>query len=147
MMITTNMDENDLYINLLDDIYDKIEKSNIKKTNTIIQKPQIRFDITKKTYWSNFKNIINDLNIDELHIINFFNKELSINSSINQDGIMLLKGKISVETIENTIAKYINIYKKCAICNSLNTQLTKINNFNYLLCLNSNCNSKKVINY
>ena len=76
--LTLNMDENELYIYLLEDIYDILNKnSNLFGNSEIkVAKPEARFDITKKTIWSNFRSICKELKIEEGQVLIFLQKNI-----------------------------------------------------------------------
>ena len=93
--LTLDMDENELYVYLLEDIYDILDKnSNLFGNSEIkVAKPEARFDITKKTIWSNFRSICKELKSKEGQVSDFFAKEYTTTLSINQEGHLLIKGR------------------------------------------------------
>lgn len=148
--LTLNMDENELYIYLLENIYDSLnENSNLfGNSELLVAKPEAKFDITKKTIWSNFRAICNEIKKDEEHVANFFAKEYSTNISINQEGCLLIKGRYSDIIIGSTLRKYIKTFLQCSACKSINTSIDrKPNKLTYLVCHNEKCKCEKVIKY
>lgn len=148
--LTLNMDENELYIYLLDDIYEHLNKnSNLFANNEIIvsEKPLATFNNTKKTIWTNFRKICTELKCEENHMSKFFTKEYTTPISVNQEGHMLLKGRYT-DIIESTLKKYIKTFLQCTNCKSINTSIQrKPNKLNYIVCNNEQCKASTVIKY
>ncbi len=147
--LTLDMDENELYIYLLEDIYDTLnQNSNLFGNSEIkVAKPEARFDVTKKTIWSNFRSICKELKSEEEQVANFFAKEYSATLSINQEGHLLIKGRYNDIIIGSTLKKYIKTYLQCAACKTINTIVErKQNKLTYLVCRNEKCKLEKVIN-
>lgn len=148
--LTLNMDENELYIYLLEDIYNSLDQnSNLFGNKEImVAKPEAKFDITKKTIWKNFRDICKELKKDEDQIANFFAKEYSTTLSINQEGHLLIKGRYSDIIISSTLRKYIKIFLQCSACKTIDTMVEKKSNkLTYLVCHNDKCKCEKVIKY
>jgi translation initiation factor 2 beta subunit (eIF-2beta)/eIF-5 len=148
--LTLDMDENELYVYLLEDIYDTLGKnSNLFGNSEIkVAKPEARFDVTKKTIWSNFRLICKELKSTETHVSDFFAKEYTTTLSINQEGHLLIKGRYSDIIIGSTLKKYIKTFLQCAACKSINTSVErKPNKLTYLVCHNDKCKLEKVIKY
>lgn len=148
--LTLDMDENILYINLLEDIYDSLDKnSNLFNNKEImVAKPEVKFDITKKTIWSNFRYICKELKKNEDEVLNFFVKEFSTTMSINLEGQLLIKGKYTDIIIGTTLKKYIKTFMQCSACKTINTSVEKkTNKLTYLICHNEKCKCEKVIKY
>jgi len=148
--LTLEMDENELYIYLLEDIYDTLDKnSNLFGNYEIkVAKPEVKFDITKKTIWSNFREICKELKIEENQLIKFFSKEYSTTLSVNQEGNLLIKGRYSDIIIGSTLKKYIKTFLQCSACKTMNTTIErKDNKLTYQICFNDKCKFEKVIKY
>lgn len=148
--LTLDMDENELYIYLLEDIYDSLNQNSTLFGNSeiLVAKPEAKFDVTKKTIWSNFRNICKELNSSEEQISSFYAKEYSTTMSINQDGHLLIKGRYSDIVIGNTLKKYIKTFLQCSACKTINTTIEKKpNKLTYLVCHNDKCKCEKVIKY
>jgi translation initiation factor 2 beta subunit (eIF-2beta)/eIF-5 len=148
--LTLDMDENELYIYLLEDIYEHLNKNSNLFANTEIivsDKPLSYFDKSKKTIWTNFRKICKQLKCDENHVGKFFSKEYTTSISINQDGHLLLKGRYT-EIIESTLKKYIKTFLQCINCKSINTFIQKKpNKLNYIICNNEQCKASTIIKY
>jgi translation initiation factor 2 subunit 2 len=148
--LTLDMDENELYIYLLEDIYDSLDKNSnlFGNREILVAKPEAKFDITKKTIWSNFRSICRELKKEEIEISNFFAKEYSTTLSINQEGHLLIKGRYTDIVIGSTLKKYIKTFLQCSACKGINTTVEKKpNKLNYLVCNNEKCKCEKVIKY
>ena len=146
--LTLDMDENELYIYLLENIYDSLNNNLFGNSEILVAKPEARFDVSKKTIWSNFRNICNELKSDENKIANFFAKEYSTTISINQEGHLLIKGRYSDIMIGTTLKNYIKTFLQCSACKGINTSVEKKQNkLNYLVCYNEKCKCEKVIKY
>lgn len=144
-----NMDENDLYISLVKDIYDKLETNNLFYNNEIkVPKPNTKFNVTKKTIWYNFRETCENLKINEQQLVDFISNELSTNMSINSEGCLLIKGRYSDIKIGSILKKYIVTFLQCSTCHSINTKIEKKpNKLTYLICNNDKCKCEKVLKY
>lgn len=148
--LTLGMDENELYVYLLEDIYDSMGKNSTLFGNSEIKvaKPDARFDVTKKTIWYNFSSICEELKSNPNHVADFFAKEYTTTLSINQEGHLLIKGRYSDIIIGSTLKKYIKTFLQCAACKSIDTSVErKPNKLTYLVCHNEKCKCEKVIKY
>lgn len=148
--LTLDMDENELYVYLLEDIYDSLDKNSnlFRNSEILVARPETKFDITKKTIWYNFRQICKELKINENHILNFFAKEFSATMSINQEGQLLIKGRYNDIIIANTLKKYIKTFLQCSACKSIDTSVEKKQNkLIYIVCHNEKCKCEKVIKY
>ena len=155
--INLNLDENELYYYLLTNIYNTINTiSNTSNTfnnaGIKITKPDVVFDVTKKTIWKNFfkicKEIGRDTDDDKQLIVKFYKKEFSNSPSVNKDGHFLIRGRYSVQMIGEVLKNYIRTFVKCEPCKGINTSvIRKDNRLTYLVCQNQNCKYEKVITY
>jgi translation initiation factor 2 beta subunit (eIF-2beta)/eIF-5 len=150
--ISLDLDENELYYYLLENIYESLDSTISTESGNKISKPDVSLDISRKTVWKNFKCICNQINRnneeDILHILKFFKKELSVNSSVNKDGHVLIRGRYTSDMIGNILKRYIKIFLKCDPCKGMNTTVErKQNKLTYIICHNDKCNYEKVINY
>lgn len=148
--LNLDIDEHELYYYLLEDIYSNLDKhSNIfNDTNEVkITKPDVHFDVTRKTMWRNFRKIANQMNRSEEHIANFYKKEYNTTNSVNKDGELMIRGRYSNQMVATTLKNYIRLFLQCSACKTINTCIEKKNRLNYLLCNNKICNYEQVINY
>lgn len=148
MKLTLDMDENELYVYLLEHVYNSLNSNLFSNSQMQITKPEIKFDITKKTIWKNFRLICKELKSKEEHLLNFIAKEYTTTLSINQEGHLLIKGRYSDIMMESTLKKYIKNFLQCSACHTLNTTVErKLNKLTYLVCMNEKCKLEKVIKY
>jgi translation initiation factor 2 beta subunit (eIF-2beta)/eIF-5 len=146
--LTLDIEENELYVYLLENIYDALGSNTLSGSEMKIAKPEAVFDVTKKTIWKNFRLICKELNSKEEHVSNFLAKEYSTTISINQEGQLLIKGRYSDIMIGSTIKKYIKTFLQCGACHTLNTTVErKPNKLTYLVCNNEKCRLEQVIKY
>jgi translation initiation factor 2 subunit 2 len=68
------------------------------------------------------------------NFINFFNTEINKICRFNEDNQFIMDGKFKSSHVENMFDNYINIYKKCPICKSINTLLKRENRLTKLKC-------------
>lgn len=139
--------EDTLYLYLLNNIYETLEKNCTSFNKTIqIKKQNIKFNVNRKTIWTDFKKTCIQYEVDEQQFIHYISKELTTTMSINQDGDLLIKGRYSDTLVENIFAKYLKLYKQCSVCGTFNTKnVKKDNGLLYLICYNKHCKSEKVI--
>jgi translation initiation factor 2 subunit 2 len=64
---------------------------------------------------------------DTSHVLNFFLAELGTTGSIDGSDRLLVRGKYQPKYVESLLRKYIKEYVVCAMCHSLNTDLTRDN--------------------
>ena len=153
--LNLNLDENELYYYLLKSIYNTIETNSSNTFNNSgikITKPDVVFDVTKKTIWKNFfkicKDIGRDSDDDKQLIVKFYKKEFSNSPSVNKDGQFLIRGRYSVQMISDVLKNFIRIFVKCEPCKGINTTVIKKDNrLTYLVCQNNGCKYEKVITY
>ena len=85
---------------------------------------------------------------EEEKVANFFAKEYSTTLSINQEGVLLIKGRFGDIIVGSTLKKYIKNFLQCVACKTINTSVErKTNKLTYLVCHNDKCKSEKVIKY
>lgn len=80
---------------------------------------------SKKTAWVNFRHTCETLNRSEEHLSLFISSEVGALCSITQDGALLIRGIYPAMKIESCVKKYIELYGKCGMCKSLQTELFK----------------------
>lgn len=145
---TQNDDYDTLYKTLLNDLYSTLDKNSnilLDNSNVKISKPDVHFDITKKTIWKNFRINCNQINRTESCLQTYFQNEYSTTTTINIAGQLLIKGRYDSNIIGSTYKKYIKNNVQCSICKSLHTEVNRNigMRLDYLKC--NNCNAEKVI--
>lgn len=146
--ININTNEELIYTTILNEIYDILNENKELFVNSAISKPEIKFE-NKKTYWINFKKNCSQINRTTEQVQKFIEKELSTNSSINDKGQLLLRGRYDFANISKQFKMYIKYYVQCSTCKSFNTEIFRntSNRLDYLKCLNiqPRCNTCKVV--
>ena len=148
-IINTQTDPDTIYTTLLSEIYDTISDNDelFGNKNLNISKPDIKYE-NRKTFWYNYgKNCI-QINRSTQQLKKFIEKELAVETSINDKSNLLLRGKYNFNIIASTYKKYIKNYVQCTSCKSIQTEIVRnsSNRLDYLKCLNPRCNTCKVVN-
>ena len=137
------------YKTLLDELYETInENYDLFSNNNIkLSKPDISFDITRKTVWKNFKTNCSQINRSPKELQKFINKEFNIESSFNAGNHFLIRGKYTFPMLSASLKKYIKTFVQCSSCKSIKTEIIRDSSsrLNYLKCLNEKCNTQKVL--
>ena len=96
-----------------------------KQQKCIVKQPEVVREGTKKTCWTNFQDICDNLGRSSDHLSKFILMELGTEGSIARETQMILKGRYQEKQIENLLKKYITEYVMCQMCKSIDTILTK----------------------
>jgi translation initiation factor 2 subunit 2 len=142
----SSMDPDDIYKSVLHHIYDMIGE-NLNLNGRSLPRPDVRYDISRKTFWTNFKLNCDIINRDMKQVQKFFDKEFTVESSINQKNELIIKGRYNLQMILSTYSKYIRTFVCCSSCNSFDTiiERNKEMRINYLKCQNKVCGTSKAI--
>jgi translation initiation factor 2 subunit 2 len=147
-IININTDPELIYTQLLDEIYEIISDNNqmFGSSNANVSKPDIKYE-NRKTFWYNYGKNCSQLNRSTFQLKLFFEKELAVESSINDKSNLILRGKYNFNLIASTFKKYIKNYVQCSTCKSIQTEIIRnsSNRLDYLKCLNPKCNTCKVV--
>lgn len=147
-LININTNPDTIYTFILDDIYEIISDNNelFGNKNMNISKPDIKYE-NRKTYWFNYKKNCSQINRTEFQLKKYIEKELAVESSINDKYQLILRGKYNLNLIASIYKKYIKNYVQCCTCKSIQTEIVRnsSNRLDYLKCLNSKCNTCKVV--
>lgn len=147
-IINLNVPSEKIYTLLLDEIYETISENNQLFGNTItnVSKPDTKYE-NRKTFWYNYGKNCSQLNRSTQQVKLFFEKELAVETSINEKGNLILRGKYNFNLIASTFKKYIKNYVQCSSCKSIQTEIVRnsSNRLDYLKCLNPKCNTCKVV--
>ncbi len=83
---------------------------------------------------------------DKQSVKSFIEKDLKIETSLNEDNVLIFEKEYQSIPIENAITKYVKKYVICLEpkCGSGDTEIIKENRITYLAC--KTCCSKKSIN-
>ena len=146
--INVNTNKDIIYTILLDDIFETISGNNelFGNKNINISKPDVKYE-NRKTLWYNYGKNCTQINRTMEQLKRFIEKEIAVETSINNKSNLIIKGKYSFAIIAGTYKKYIQNYVKCSTCKSMDTKIIRnsSNRMDYLKCLNSKCNTCKVV--
>jgi translation initiation factor 2 subunit 2 len=146
--INTHTDKDIIYTTLLDDIFETISGNNelFGNKNINISKPDVKYE-NRKTFWYNYGKNCSQINRSMEQLKKFIEKEISVETSINEKSNLIIRGKYNFTMIAGTYKKYIQNYVKCSTCKSMETEIVRnsSNRLDYLKCLNSKCNTCKVV--
>ena len=141
--ININSDPDHTYKTLLDELFEIIsENYELFDTSGVkISKPDIHFDITKKTIWRNFKLNCEQINRTPKQVQKFIDKEF------NNQSQLLIRGRYNFNILSASFKKYIKNYVQCNSCKSFKTEIVRNSSMrlDYLQCLNGKCKTSKAI--
>jgi len=145
-LINTTMEPEQAYLLLLDEIYEIISdnKELFENKNINISKPEIKYE-NRKTFWYNYGKNCEQINRDTKQLKKFIDKELAVESSINDKSQLILRGRYDFAVIAKQYKKYIKEYVQCSSCGKFDTEIIRINRLDYLKCLKPGCNTCKVV--
>jgi translation initiation factor 2 beta subunit (eIF-2beta)/eIF-5 len=137
-----------VYTTLLDEIYDTISDNSqlFGNKKNLIDKPDIKYE-NRKTFWYNYGKNCSQINRSMDQLKRFIEKEMAVETSINDKSNLILRGKYNFAMIASTYKKYIINYVKCSTCKSIETEIIRnsSNRLDYIKCLNPKCNTCKVV--
>jgi len=146
--INLQMKPSQIYLLLLDEIYESITDNNelFANKNMQISKPEIKYE-NRKTFWLNYGKNCFQINRSVHQLKKYIDKELTVETSINDKSHLILRGKYNFNLIASTYKKYIKNYVQCTTCKSIQTEIVRnsLNRLDYLKCLNPKCNTCKVV--
>jgi translation initiation factor 2 subunit 2 len=146
--INTNTNPELVYTQLLDGIYEILSDNNqfFENKNVNISKPDIKYE-NRKTFWYNYGKNCSQVNRNVEQIKKFIDKEMAVETSINDKSNLILRGKYNFAMIAGVYKKYIKNYVQCSTCKSMETEIIRnsSNRLDYLKCLNPKCNTCKVV--
>ncbi len=146
--INIHTDPNLVYTLLLDGIYETLTDNNqlFGNKNVNISKPDIKYE-NRKTFWYNYGKNCSQINRNVEQIKKFIEKEMAVETSINDKSNLILRGKYNFAMIAGAYKKYIKNYVQCTTCKSMETEIVRnsSNRLDYLKCLNPKCNTCKVV--
>jgi len=148
-IINIESDPEEVYKTLLDELYETInENYDLFSNNNIkLSKPDISFDITRKTVWKNFNTNCSQINRNPKELQKFINKEFNIESSFNNVNHLLIRGRYTFPMLSASLKKYIKTFVQCSSCKSIKTEIIRDSSsrLDYIKCLNEKCNTQKVL--
>ena len=147
-IINLSMEPDNIYKLLLDEIYGNISENNelFGCKNMNISKPDVKYE-NRKTFWLNYGKNCSQINRSPNQLKLFIEKELAVETSINEKNNLILRGKYNFNLIASTYKKYIKNYVQCNTCKSIQTEIVRnsSNRLDYLKCLNPKCNTCNVV--
>lgn len=137
-----------VYNVLLNEIFDTISDNSqlFGNKKNRIDKPDIKYQ-NRKTFWYNYGINCSQINRSMEQLKKFIDKEMAVETSINDKSNLILRGKYSFAMIASAYKKYILNYVKCSTCKSIETEIVRnsSNRLDYLKCMNPKCNTCKVV--
>lgn len=145
--ININMEPEKVYNLLLDEIYETISdnKELFENKNINISKPEVKYE-NRKTFWLNYDKNCQQINRDTRQLKKFIDKELGVETSINEKLQLIFRGRYDFAVIAKHYKKYIKEFVQCSSCCKFDTEIIRSNRLDFLKCLKSGCNTCKVIN-
>eukprot|EP01083_Nonionella_stella_P150327 478760_1 len=107
--------------------------------------PQLGFVGSKKTLWSNFREVCDLMHRSQDHVMSYFMIELGTQGSLDKNNRMLIKGRFRGNHVQNVLKKYISEYVRCMMCHTPETILERdqITRLYFLRC--NNCGSNRSV--
>lgn len=146
-VLTVNSNPELIYTTVLDEIFESLTgNSEVFGEKKNVSAPDVKY-ANRKTTWSNFGKNCSQINRTPIQLQKFIESELAVETSIDGKTNLLLRGKYNFNTIASNFKKYIKNYVVCSACKSLNTEICRntSNRLDYLKCLNTKCNSCRVV--
>ena len=116
------------YDDLLDRALDMVAANNpehAERRQFKMKPPTLMKVGSKKTLWTNYREICELMARNPDHVFSFFLAELGTEGSIDARQRLMLRGKFVPKYIESLLRKYMNEYVMCSMCRSPKTTLTK----------------------
>eukprot|EP00826_Nyctotherus_ovalis_P035422 TRINITY_DN3043_c0_g1_i11.p1 TRINITY_DN3043_c0_g1~~TRINITY_DN3043_c0_g1_i11.p1 ORF type:complete len:159 (+),score=52.23 TRINITY_DN3043_c0_g1_i11:25-477(+) len=79
----------------------------------------------RRSAWINFEDTCKTLDRKQEHLLQYISTELNMDSSLNSEKQLIMRGRVTNKQIESVLKKYINDYVTCANCRHVNTTLYK----------------------
>lgn len=146
-ILSINSNPELIYTTILDEIYESLTgNSEVFGEKKNVSSPDVKYE-NRKTTWLNFGKNCSQINRTPQQLQKFIESELAVETSIDGKTNLLLRGKYNFNTIASNFKKYIKNYVLCSACKSLNTEIVRnsSNRLDYLKCLNTKCNSCRVV--
>jgi translation initiation factor 2 subunit 2 len=121
------------YEKLLEEAYSKVKKVDNNSDRFEIPKAQGHFE-GKKTYFTNFFQIVSYIRREQFHFQKFLLKELATSGQIDGDRLVL-NNRIPSAKINEKIESYVKEFVICKECGKPDTELTKEDRLTFIKCL------------
>jgi len=112
---------------------EKMQENGPDKNNVALKRPAILIE-NRKTLITNFNAVCESIKRDPILVSNYIAKELNIETSITENGQLIMNNTYQKTDVDNLFKKYCSDYVKCKNCNKLNTTIIKKNRIPYLNC-------------
>lgn len=117
---------------LLKRLYTELgDKQNTTKSR--LDMPEVSY-INRKTVFSNFRRLCEQIKRSELDVKGFFTEELGCISTIDQNGVLILTGKFNQTQLQTVLGNYIKQFVQCQNCKKYDTNLIKENRIKFIDC-------------
>jgi translation initiation factor 2 subunit 2 len=73
-----------------------------------MKQPEVAREGTKKTNFQNFKDLCENMNRTQDHLMTFLLSEMGTTGAIDSKGSLIIKGKYMTKDIESLLKKYIS---------------------------------------
>lgn len=127
---------------LLDRFYEKYAEKNNSMARISIPTPDISSK-DRKTFVKNFNKLCDSIGRPSIEVSSFISKELMVETSISESGILIINKTYKKNKIEQVIKKYIINFVQCRMCFHCDTIQTKETRIIYIVC--NRCNAKTAI--
>ncbi|CAG9467532.1 unnamed protein product [Pedinophyceae sp. YPF-701] len=116
-----------------------------EKRRTILKPPQVAREGTKKTVFTNFADIVKQLQRSQDHVIAFILAELGTSGSVDGQQRLVVRGRFLPRAFENVLRKYMIEYVMCSSCKSPDTHLDReqATRLMYMRC--NQCNASRTV--
>jgi len=135
------------YSELIERVYSFLTKKNPKlQTNdgkVVIKTPEVIRDGAKKSNFLNFKDVCENMNRTQEHLMSFLLSEMGTTGAIDSKGSLIVKGKFSVKDVESLLKKYYIQFVICSSCNKTDTNLLKDSNTRLFSVVCNLCGAEK----
>ena len=96
--------------------------------------PRVRSgNVGMRTYLVNYKEIVDAMNRDSLHVLRYLSREMATSGTI--DGARaIFQGKFNNDTLNRLIESYANEFVICPICKRPDTKMDRQERYTFLTC-------------
>lgn len=127
---------------LVNKFYEEYNQTAQPDQKISLTKPSVMIQ-NKRTCITNFEDICQKMNRSLDHVKTYFDKELSITSSLNANNNLIIVGIFHENKIMSILKQYIDNYLLCHQCKSCLTEIIKENRLQFIKC--NKCFSKRSI--
>jgi translation initiation factor 2 subunit 2 len=121
---------------------DKQRSGNSDDHKLIIQPPKLLRQ-GRKTIWSNFAEVCNQMHRNLDHVMCFMLAELSSQGSLDVRQQLVVRGTFQPAHFETIICSYVRDYVTCKTCLQHDTMLMRSDRLTFMVC--ESCSSKRTV--